>query len=110
MQRLLVIMFLLTATSSFAQSDSSATIPALFKIDSSAPNLSQRLSTQTVQAWLEQARLSHNTSKGKVYKMPFDYMPCLVPDEKKTASMPLIKTLPDTSMPNAFRMKKTAWK
>ena len=44
---------------------------------------------------------SHDVPIGKVYTMPYDNMPCLVPDRKKLASMPC--AMPDviSPMPNA---------
>lgn len=116
MNRLLIILFLLPAINSLAQVDSSWSKPAnvpnttLLLIDTTTPEAWKKRQVQTVQTWLEQARLSHNTSKGKVYIMPFDNMPCLVPDVKKTVPMPGIKPLPDSRMPNAFRKQHTPLK
>lgn len=48
---------------------------------------------------LEKARYSHTTSKGKIYIMPYDNMPCLVPDMKGTRMPGTTPPLQD--MPNA---------
>ena len=48
---------------------------------------------------LPQATFSHNTSRGKVYTMPFDNMPCLVPDMNQVKEMPQHK-MPGGGMPN----------
>jgi hypothetical protein len=53
------------------------------------------------------ASFSHNTSKGKIYNLPIDNMPCLVPDMRKVAAMPG-KIIPEfkQGMPNAFPNQK----
>lgn len=52
---------------------------------------------------LEQGRFSHSTSKGKVYILPYDNMPCLVPDMQQVAPMPaLIQKFPESRMPNVI--------
>jgi hypothetical protein len=50
---------------------------------------------------LPQATYSHTTSRGKIYKLPIDNMPCLVPDMNQVAPMPGNK-MPEGKMPNAF--------
>ena len=50
---------------------------------------------------LPQATFSHNTSRGKIYTLPIDNMPCLVPDMKQVEGMPR-QNMPDSRMPNAF--------
>lgn len=49
---------------------------------------------------LPQATFSHNTSKGKVYTLPIDNMPCLVPDMNQVSRMPGQYAIPDSRMPN----------
>jgi hypothetical protein len=51
---------------------------------------------------LPQATFSHNTSKGKIYTLPIDNMPCLVPDMKQVRPMPGQYVNPDNKMPNAM--------
>ena len=48
---------------------------------------------------LARATYSHTTSKGKVYTMPYDNMPCLVPDMKQVSEMP-IHEMPQGRIPN----------
>ena len=51
---------------------------------------------------IEQGSYSHSTSKGKVYILPYDNMPCLVPDMSQVTPMPgSIQKLPESRMPNA---------
>lgn len=51
---------------------------------------------------LKQGRFSHSTSKGDIYILPYDNMPCLVPDTRQIAPMPgSIQRVPDSRMPNA---------
>ena len=50
---------------------------------------------------LSQGSFSHNTSKGKVYTLPPDNMPCLVPDMQKVVPMPgSYQKAPQNRMPN----------
>ena len=52
---------------------------------------------------LLQGTYSHSTSKGKVYILPYDNMPCLVPDMQQVAPMPgSIQKLPESRMPNVI--------
>ena len=50
---------------------------------------------------LPQATFSHNTSRGKVYTLPIDNMPCLVPDMQQVRPMPGQYFMPDNRMQNA---------
>ena len=51
---------------------------------------------------LSDGKFSHTTSKGKVYILPYDNMPCLVPDMQKVAQLPgSTQKLPESRMPNA---------
>ena len=51
---------------------------------------------------LQQGSFSHSTPKGDVYILPYDNMPCLVPDMKQVAPMPgSIQKVPESRMPNA---------
>jgi hypothetical protein len=47
-----------------------------------------------------------DVSMGKVYRMPIDNMPCIVPDVNKNARMPIRKSKSNDRMPNAFPMKR----
>ena len=52
---------------------------------------------------LVEGRFSHHTSKGKVYILPDDNMPCLVPDMEQTAKMPgSTQPMPENRMPNVI--------
>jgi len=51
---------------------------------------------------LPQATFSHNTTRGKVYTLPVDNMPCLVPDMNQVSRMPGQYFAPDNRMPNAL--------
>lgn len=51
---------------------------------------------------IEESNYSHSTSKGKIYTLPYDNMPSLVPDMNQVAQMPgSIQKLPHSGMPNA---------
>jgi hypothetical protein len=51
---------------------------------------------------LRQGSYSHSTSKGDVYILPYDNMPCLVPNMRQVAPMPgSIQRVPESRMPNA---------
>ena len=54
-------------------------------------------------------KYSHRTAKGKVYMLPYDNMPCLMPDSSYYSRMP-VRTLPGyrNRMPNLtpqYRLK-----
>lgn len=72
----------------------------LLKVDTTGFGLPK---FETIRSLLPQATFSHNTSKGQVYILPIDNMPCLVPDMRKVAGMPG-KIIPEfkQGMPNAF--------
>ena len=53
---------------------------------------------------LPQSKFSHNTSKGKIYTLPYDHMPCLVPDMDQVARMPQ-HNMPLGKMPNAVPLQ-----
>lgn len=56
---------------------------------------------------LKQGSISHSTSKGDIYILPYDKMPCLVPDMQQVAPMPgSIQTIPESRMPNAIPRKR----
>ena len=49
------------------------------------------------------ATYSHSTSRGKIYILPGDHMPCLVPDMKLVTPMPgNYGPFPGSRMPNAI--------
>lgn len=76
--------------------------PRITKIDTTSPDARKSIDRYRAAAWLAQARLSHSTDQGKVYLMPIDNMPCLVPNAKKVVPMPGIRPAPRSRMPNAF--------
>lgn len=110
MKLLLVILFLIPAAGSFAQSDSSQ--PELLyrmpdnSIDSITPYKKILLDQKNMKAWLDSSRITRTTQRGTIYKMPVDNMPCLVPDKNKTEKYWGVKPSQVTKMPNAFRGKK----
>lgn len=55
------------------------------------------------EVFLLKAKFSHHTSKGSVYILPYDNMPCLVPDINQLAPMPGARKgeMPENNMPNA---------
>ena len=56
---------------------------------------------------LEEGKFSHSTSKGKVYILPYDNMPCLVPNTDQVARMPgSIQRAPQNRMPNAMPKRR----
>ena len=56
---------------------------------------------------LSESKFSHTTSKGKVYILPYDNMPCLVPSMEKVAPMPgSVQRYPNSKMPNALPPRK----
>ena len=53
-------------------------------------------------SFLKQGTYSHTTSKGKVYTLPYDNMPCLVPNMRTVTPMPgSVQKAPGNKMPNA---------
>jgi hypothetical protein len=73
--------------------------------DSTAPKLSL-VNSLYIKKWYDAAVPVDSVSMGKVYRMPFDNMLCLVPDEKKNSRMPVKKiTRMPEPMPNAFRRR-----
>src|SRR5688572_25070053 len=76
--------------------------PRIIKADTTDPDARKALDRYRAGAWLAQGRLSHATDQGKVYLLPIDNMPCLVPDTKKVVPMPGIRPAPRSRMPNAF--------
>ncbi|MBC7827317.1 MAG: hypothetical protein H7122_06205 [Chitinophagaceae bacterium] len=52
---------------------------------------------------LSLGRVSHTTSRGTIYSLPYDNMPCLVPHMDQLARMPgSIQRVPENKMPNAM--------
>ncbi|MEJ7739821.1 MAG: hypothetical protein WKF97_20535 [Chitinophagaceae bacterium] len=72
----------------------------------SIPSLSQRflyLKSPSSLGLLPQARYSHKTSKGSVFILPIDNMPCLVPDPALFKDMPNARPgEPPSYMPNTY--------
>lgn len=54
---------------------------------------------------LAMATFSHNTSRGAVYKLPVDNMPCLVPDMRRVTTIPNKQSDPAQhyNMPNLYK-------
>jgi hypothetical protein len=77
--------------------------PRIIKADTATPDFRKSLDRYRAAAWLAQARLSHTTDQGKLYLLPIDNMPCLVPDTKKVIPMPGIRPSLKSRMPNGFR-------
>jgi hypothetical protein len=84
--------------------------PMVFKVPRPAPSgdssekRRQELREEIIRQLIsdKQAKLSHSTSKGKVFIMPPDNMPCLVPNPNATAQMPVDRKKPaNAPMPNA---------
>lgn len=115
MKRYLFIVMFLPAGGAMAQWETLPKVPfvqrpvhvlknsSITKADTTSPDAGLLLKRKSTAAWLAQAKPSHATSQGKVYMLPIDNMPCLVPDKKKTVPMPGIRPVPDKRMPNAFR-------
>ncbi len=61
---------------------------------------------QIISDSLPQAKLLYNTDKGKVYALPQDNMPCLVPDEMYSFNYPknYKQSYPKASIPNPYSM------
>ena len=56
---------------------------------------------------LSESKFSHTTSKGKVHILPYDNMPCLVPNMHKVTPMPgSVQPQPNSKMPNALPRRK----
>lgn len=88
----IVIPFFIGAISAVkAQTKEPATIPAIITI----PAIK-----------LPQATLLSVNEKGKIYALPQDNMPCLVPDKTKTAVIPNAApfVIPGNKIPNAAKV------
>jgi hypothetical protein len=72
----------------------------LFNADTTGERLLSPLLLQ--RGLLPQATFSHQTSRGKVYNLPIDNMPCLVPDMQQVRPMPGQHYFPEGRMPNVF--------
>lgn len=73
----------------------------IFKADTIGDQYRRLLEANSRQnSLLSRATYSHTTSRGKVYTMPYDNMPCLVPDIKQVRPMPT-QPMPGYRMPNA---------
>lgn len=73
----------------------------IFKADTTGEGLRRYENIILNRSLLPQATYSHTTSRGKVYNLPIDNMPCLVPDMNQVAPMPGYK-MPEGRMPNAI--------
>lgn len=93
MKRILpVICLVFTAGNIFAQAPSTTLDTANHRF----PALSKN-------SFLLQGTYSHSTPRGKVHILPYDNMPCLVPDMNQVAPMPgSVEKVPDSRMPNAI--------
>lgn len=70
--------------------------------DSTAPKLSI-LNALNNKKWYHAGMQVDSVPMGKVYRMPFDKMLCIVPDATKNARMPVQKTRQMPKMPNAYK-------
>lgn len=62
--------------------------------------------TKQVANLLANVTYSHDTDKGKVYIMPYDNMRCLLPDARKSAPIPTVRTRSSDQMPNLYSSPK----
>jgi hypothetical protein len=93
-----------TATAQLPRLDNAGKINKLenfFKADTTGEKLRRLENMMSQYSVLPQAKYSHTTSRGKVYNLPIDNMPCLVPDMDQVAPMPGYK-MPEGRMPNAI--------
>lgn len=114
MKPLLFILFWIPVAESFAQADSTKPV-GLYRTpdgktgkDSTGPYFRMLTGQDKNKAWLDSGRISHRTQRGRIYKMPVDNMPCLVPDSGKVEKFWGVKPPPDNRMPNAFDRRKQA--
>ena len=56
--------------------------------------------------WYQAGVQVDDVSMGKVYRMPIDNMPCIVPDVTKNARMPIKRSRSTDRMPNVYPMKR----
>jgi hypothetical protein len=110
MNRFLFIMILIPA-GAMAQTLPAAQRPLqpvyksqLFAADTTRPDWQALPDRKTTNAWLARAKRSHTTSRGTVYIMPIDQMPCLVPYANKNAPMPAMRPRLNKRMPNGFEV------
>lgn len=75
---------------------------AVTGIDTTGERYRQLKGLIELRSQLPPATYSHSTPGGKVYIMPVDNMPCLVPDMKQVRRMPGVYVTPDSRMPNAI--------
>jgi hypothetical protein len=73
----------------------------LFKADTTGDRLPNVNILSMQRGLLPQATFSHQTSRGKVYTLPIDNMPCFVPDMQQVSPMPGQHYFPEGRMPNA---------
>jgi hypothetical protein len=97
MKRFLLIAFMGAGLSATAQQQ-----PFIKKLPASIDTTGQRFGLIQQRGLLPQATFSHNTSKGKIYALPIDNMPCLVPDMSRVSRMPGAYAYPEGRMPNLF--------
>lgn len=108
MKSFLLIAVLGTALSATAQQQPELRLAYPFKrgsvigVDTTGERFKKLQGLTLQRGLLPQATFSHNTSKGKVYTLPIDNMPCLVPDMKQVSRMPGIYPPVDSRMPNAL--------
>jgi hypothetical protein len=111
--RFLFMIFLLTvgASAVFAQQSESLVVPYQFKpfakiapikADTAFPNLAL-INSLYKKNWYRTGVQVDSVRMGKVYRMQFDNMLCLVPDTKQNAPMPVQRKRVPAQMPNSFR-------
>jgi hypothetical protein len=110
-----MVLFTVTTLATSAQQEPVMTWPELkpFKkhapivlrvnpaVDSTAPKPSL-INSLYIKKWYHAGVQVDSVSMGKVYRMPFDNMLCLVPHVTKTSRMPVKKTRVAEQMPNAY--------
>jgi hypothetical protein len=105
----LLIITLLATTSVFSQELPKSNQPFVSAIDTTDDRLKQlQKAYQSKRGLLPMAAYSHTTSRGKIYKLPIDNMPCLVPDMKQVTPMPqrVMPAVPNSPMPNPYPRQK----
>jgi hypothetical protein len=80
-------------------------LPRRNTADSTSPKLAM-INSLDRNKWYQQGTLIDSVSMGKVYRMPVDKMHCLVPDNNKTAQMPVKKSRMPEQMPNAYPRRR----
>src|SRR5687767_9538399 len=101
MKSLLIAALLLTGLGASAQLGfkTDRVLGNIIMADTTGERYRQLLNSIQPNALLLRGKFSHNTSKGKVYTLPYDNMPCLVPYMNQVSRMPQ-HNMPLGKMPN----------